>query len=973
MLGVKIKAIIILSLLIIAIGVPIIFYAMNVKGEVNEKPVAIISSPLKSCVNVPVEFSGNKSRDNDGFIVTYLWDFGDGHKSSGKYVNHTYMSVGNYTVTLAVYDNNGAMNEASKKIEIEIYEEKVPVANVNDLLKNTGDYIGHEIRIRGIFGYGRNYSFYMVNESGYRGLRVYCEKGAKKADVINYGDKIEVLGRFTVYKGELEIRVENNSRDYVIVVGHGGRNGYADISLNKWENYNNSFVHFLGEVSGVNRSYKFKIGTLLIYEEMNATSIGSPAIGDTFEIWGFLTYYKPRNYSGYNEVVIRAHTDDLSKYVKSNYTDATVSDILSNVERYNNTGVHISQCLVTDEYASWKFWISDENSSNEMQVYVEKGGNIQGMIFSEAKLEMWGEFSYYKGIWEIKIRNATDDEIIVLNKPTYMDVSVPELLRNSSQYENKSVHSWGIVSWLYQNASSGLTLFGLYCEGKELTVVGFNGSNISSINEGYYADVYGTFTSYQGEWEIKIEPESYDFAVGKPQNYAEVNITQILNNPLYYNNTLVYIPWSIVTYVYNASWLFYVSNSTTNEDISVYIEKGASLNATIYTGAVVKIWGMVTQYQGSWEIKIRNGTNDTVESTTHIEYITVNITDILNNTSNYNNTNVHIPNATVVSVYARWLFWVSNSTNNTNDIAVYVEGGVSVPTVGRGDFIEIYGNVTYHNGSYEIKIRYGTPDCVIVLHSTAKYVNFSYIHETDNNGTLIHLGEQVIVNGTLISSPDVFSYVSSSTGKPLLKIYIENTTGGVLVFGYNINYTNLNWVEGDVLKVRGTLDQYNGEAELKISSLDYIEKIGHTSPISPLNISTGYFQNWSNAEKIEGALVHVNGTVKSINTQYHYIYIDDGSGQVEIYFKSPYVNMTNISVGENISVTGVVSQYDKTSPYTSYYEIMPRYQSDLTKINSTKSENGRNGLKNEIPHSFNEVILKWKIDIVLTAEDMWAH
>ena len=327
----------------------------------------------------------------------------------------------------------------------------------------------------------------------------------------------------------------------------------------------------------------------------------------------------------------------------------------------------------------------------------------------------------------------------------------------------------------------------------------------------------------------------------------------------------------------------------------------------------------------------------------------------------------------MVSVYARWLFWVSNSTNNTNDIAVYVEGGVSVPTVGRGDIVEIYGNVTYHNGSYEIKIRYGTPDRINVVYSAAKYVNFSYIHETDNNGTLIHLGEQVIVNGTLISSPDVFSYVSSSTGKPLLKIYIENTTGGVLVFGYNINYTNLNWVEGDVLKVRGTLDQYNGEAELKISSLDYIEKIGHTSPISPLNISTGYFQNWSNAEKIEGTLVHVNGTVKSINTQYHYIYIDDGSGQVEIYFKSPYVNMTNISVGENISVTGVVSQYDKTSPYKSYYEIMPRYQSDLTKINSTKLENGRNGLKNEITRSFNEVILKWKIDIVLTAEDMWAH
>ena len=971
MLGVKVKAVTILTLLIIAIGVPTIFYAMSVKGEINEKPVAIITGPQRSFVNIPVEFSGKNSKDN-GFIVSYLWNFGDGHKSSGKYVNHTYLSVGNYTVTLTVYDNNGAINSTSKKIEIIFQEEKFSLAYVDDLLKNTEDYIGEEIKVHGIFAHGRNYSFYMVNESGYRGLRVYCEVGARRPDIMNYGDKIEVLARFTIYRGELELKVENNTKDYVIVIGHGGKNEYANISFENWENYNNSFVHFSGEVTALIRSYKFEMGSLWIYEEMNATSIGSPAVGDTFEIWGFLTYYKPKNQSGYNEVVIRAYTHDMAKYINSNYTDVTVSQILSSTEEYNNTSLHITMAFVTSEYASWKFWISDENNET-IQVYVEKGGNIEGIIFSGAEVEVWGVLSSYKGIWEIKIRNVTEDMVIVLNKPTYIDASVPELLKNSSQYKNKSVHSWGVVSWLYENTSSGLTLFDLYYEGEKLTVVGFKGSNISYMKDGYWAEVYGTFTSYQGEWEIKIEPDSYDFAIGKPQNYSEVNITQILDNPLYYNNTLVYIPWSVITYVYNASWLFYVSNSTGNKDISVYVERGGKINGTPYKCAPVEIWGMVTQYQGSWEIKIRNSANDTVNVLKKYIYVDVNITTLIINLSQYNNTNVHIPNATVIDIYAMWLFWISNSSSNNDNITVYVGHGVYAPLLGKGDVVEIYGNVTLHNGTYEIKIRNCTPDRINVIYSNAKYVNFSYIHEVDSNGTLIHLGEQVIVNGTVIVSPDVYSF-TTSTGTKILKFYIENQTGGVQVFGY-LNYSQCHLSEGDVVQIRGTVDQYNGEAELKVTGFDYITLLNHTSPILPIEISTGLFGNWSNAEKIEGTLVTVNGTVtdKYAGSSFVKITVDDGTGGIVIFIRNSWgIDTSNISIGDNITVVGIVAQYDSSSPYTSGYEIMPRYQSDITKINSTKSEVGKE-VKNKIVKSSNEVILKWKIDIVLTVEDMLVH
>ena len=253
-------------------------------------------------------------------------------------------------------------------------------------------------------------------------------------------------------------------------------------------------------------------------------------------------------------------------------------------------------------------------------------------------------------------------------------------------------------------------------------------------------------------------------------------------------------------------------------------------------------------------------------------------------------------------------------------------------------------------------------------------MNLSYLHEVDDNGTLIHLGEQVIVNATVISSPDVFSFISSS-GKPLLKMYVEDSTGGVVVFGYNIDYTKMNLTEGDVVQVRGTIAQYNGEAELKISSLNYITYLGKGTVPQPIILSTAYFSNWSAAEKVEGMLVKVHGTVTSVNENYGYFYIDDGSGAIEIYAKAAGIDISNISKGENLTIIGVVSQYDRTSPYTSYYEILPRYASDIIE-NNTSSKAVKSYQTNNLNDGnveYLQEVCVWRIDTVLIAVDMWAH
>ncbi|MCD6513209.1 MAG: PKD domain-containing protein [Thermoplasmata archaeon] len=55
---------------------------------------------------------------DDGVIVNYTWNFGDGSVAYGKNVTHRYADNGNYTVKLTVYDDEGAFGSVEKNIAI---------------------------------------------------------------------------------------------------------------------------------------------------------------------------------------------------------------------------------------------------------------------------------------------------------------------------------------------------------------------------------------------------------------------------------------------------------------------------------------------------------------------------------------------------------------------------------------------------------------------------------------------------------------------------------------------------------------------------------------------------------------------------------------------------------------------------------------------------------------------------------------
>lgn len=67
-----------------------------------------------------VHFSGGASFDIDGNgPVSYSWTFGDGTDAEGQFVQHTFWSPGNYTVTLSVEDEEGATGTVTIAIIVE--------------------------------------------------------------------------------------------------------------------------------------------------------------------------------------------------------------------------------------------------------------------------------------------------------------------------------------------------------------------------------------------------------------------------------------------------------------------------------------------------------------------------------------------------------------------------------------------------------------------------------------------------------------------------------------------------------------------------------------------------------------------------------------------------------------------------------------------------------------------------------------
>ncbi|MEM7365265.1 MAG: PKD domain-containing protein, partial [Pseudomonadota bacterium] len=90
--------------------------------QANEAPVASFTAVESYLL---VDLDATTSTD-DGTIVSWDWDLGDGNTGTGELTSHTYLAPGTYTIQLTVTDDLGASSTESQSVTV--IENPLPIA-----------------------------------------------------------------------------------------------------------------------------------------------------------------------------------------------------------------------------------------------------------------------------------------------------------------------------------------------------------------------------------------------------------------------------------------------------------------------------------------------------------------------------------------------------------------------------------------------------------------------------------------------------------------------------------------------------------------------------------------------------------------------------------------------------------------------------------------------------------------------------
>jgi len=94
-----------------------------------QSPVAAVSAnPTSGTTPLTVSFSSINSRDPDGTITSYSWNFGDGSSSTDPNPVHIYNSAGTFTAVLTVRDDSGLTDTESVVITASPSANQSPIA-----------------------------------------------------------------------------------------------------------------------------------------------------------------------------------------------------------------------------------------------------------------------------------------------------------------------------------------------------------------------------------------------------------------------------------------------------------------------------------------------------------------------------------------------------------------------------------------------------------------------------------------------------------------------------------------------------------------------------------------------------------------------------------------------------------------------------------------------------------------------------
>ncbi len=174
------------------------------------------------------------------------------------------------------------------------------------------------------------------------------------------------------------------------------------------------------------------------------------------------------------------------------------------------------------------------------------------------------------------------------------------------------------------------------------------------------------------------------------------------------------------------------------------------------------------------------------------------------------------------------------------------------------------------------------------------------------------------------------------SGSDLIMTIIDSENNGIGIFN-NDNTVGYVVQEGDMVRLKGTIGQFNGLTQILTDSLEILS-IGNDL-VSPLvydsNIDMAFLEaNESSLIRLEDVTVvdpsEWAGDGSSFNMELTSANMPGVSFTMRIDNDTEIANTPYpFEAGDVLSITGLQGQFDSSSPYDSGYQILPRYLADL--------------------------------------------
>ncbi len=210
------------------------------------------------------------------------------------------------------------------------------------------------------------------------------------------------------------------------------------------------------------------------------------------------------------------------------------------------------------------------------------------------------------------------------------------------------------------------------------------------------------------------------------------------------------------------------------------------------------------------------------------------------------------------------------------------------------------------------------------------YYTLSEVQEDNADGTPAHFGEFVHTEG--VATVTNYTFDPATTN-----FYIQDDDAGVNIFG---SVGTANVIPGDVVVIEGWIAHYNGLTEITSSgggSCTWdLEVVDHTAVPDPMILPCNTIETLG--EEFEGMLVTIEcvtitgGDAWPSADQNANITITDQSGSCTMRIDKDTDIGGQTQPEEPFDVTGIVSQYDASSPHTEGYQLLPRAYSDLQHV-----------------------------------------